>query len=73
MSDALAAFERGREEYRSGVRRIPRCPYPESEFNPCSIRACEWLGYMVERGLDLMAKDKERRRLRNYIELGHDL
>jgi hypothetical protein len=74
MSDEMSAFDRGREVYRSGIRRIPSHRPPDHEFNgPCSESAFEWLGYMVERGLTLINQDRERHRIRNYIERGTDL
>lgn len=70
------AFERGRQMFRDAVFR-PRVGLEDDEWSgPCTEAQCEWLGWMIERGLKLKTEwDKEemRSRLHDWAERGASL
>lgn len=67
VSARMLAFHRGAKAFKDGKPR-PHQP-PDEDFNPCTLPACEWLGWMMERGKVLT----RQWRVRDFIEHGHPL
>lgn len=64
-----AAFNEGRLLFMRGGERPPQPP----DDMQCTLTEALWLGYMLERALKLLADEKRREAIRNYIESGDDL